>query len=82
MAILIGVLLFGFHAEFVIINQSQALVQDTLNSSLSTSNNTNGKIITDNEAQSFHVAYEMLINSSHALTELSKRDWQMTIKAV
>jgi hypothetical protein len=71
--------LLGFHAEFVIINQSQALVQDTLNSSLSTSNNTNGSIITDNEAHFFHVAYEMLINNSHALTQSYQKEigkWQ------
>jgi hypothetical protein len=79
MEILIGVLLLGFHAEFVIIDQSQALVQDTLNFSLSTSNNINGSIISNNEAQSFHIDYEMLINDSHILTQSYQNEigkWQ------
>ena len=69
--ILIVVLLFGFYGQFVIINQSQALVKDTLNVPLSTNVN-NGISIASNSSnitQSFHVAYEMLINDSRSLTQ-------------
>ena len=69
--ILIVVLLFGFYGQFVIINQSQALVKDTLNVPLSTNIN-NGISIASNSSnitQSFHVAYETLINDSRSLTQ-------------
>ena len=79
--ILIVVLLFGFYGQFVIINQSQALVKDTLNVPLSTNVN-NGISIASNSSnitQSFHVAYEMLINDSRSLTQSYQKEigkWQ------
>jgi hypothetical protein len=75
------VLLFGFYGQFVIINQSQALVKDTLNVPLSTNVN-NGISIASNSSnitQSFHVAYEMLINDSRSLTQSYQKEigkWQ------
>ena len=61
-------LLFGFYCHFAIINQSQA--KDTLDVPLSSSNNTQSSIVSNNGniTQSFHVAYETLINDSHSLT--------------
>jgi hypothetical protein len=69
--ILIVVLLFGFYGQFVIINQSQALVEDTLNVPLSTNINNGISIASNssNRTQSFHVAYETLINDSRSLTQ-------------
>ena len=69
--ILIVVLLFGFYGQFVIINQSQALVKDTLNAPLSTNINNGISIASNssNRTQSFHVAYETLINDSRSLTQ-------------
>ena len=69
--ILIVVLLFGFYGQFVIINQSQALVKDTLNVPLSTNINNGISIASNssNRTQSFHVAYETLINDSRSLTQ-------------
>jgi hypothetical protein len=71
--ILIAVLLlFGFYCHlFAIINQSQAIVKDTLDVPLSSSNNTQSSIVSNNGnvTQSFHVAYETLINDSHSLTQ-------------
>jgi hypothetical protein len=67
--------LVSFYLEFVIINQSQATI--TLNLPLSRIKNTNSS--TDNKTQSFHVAYETLINDSHSLTESYQKEigkWQ------
>ena len=75
-------LLFGFYGQFVIINQSQAIVKYTLNLPSSSIEYTNGSIRTNNNnnmAQYFHVAYEMLINDSHALTQNYQKEigkWQ------
>jgi hypothetical protein len=64
-------ILFGFYYQLAIINQSQAIVKDTLDVSLSSSNNTQSSIVSNNGniTQSFHVAYETLINDSHSLTK-------------
>jgi hypothetical protein len=75
------VLLFGFYCHFAIINQSQAIVKDTLDVPLSSSNNTQSSIVSNNRNinQSFHVAYETLINDSHALTQSYQKEigkWQ------
>jgi hypothetical protein len=70
-------LVFGFYGQFVIINQSQAtIVKDTLNLPSSSIDNTNRSIRTNNNniIQSFHVAYEMLINDSHALTQSYQKE--------
>ena len=74
--ILIVVLLFGFYCQFVIINQSQAIVKDTLNLPSSSIDNTNSCIRTNNNniTQSFHVAFERLINDSHALTQSYQKE--------
>ena len=65
--ILIVIVLFGFIPQFGI-NQSQAIVKYTLNLSSSISN-TNIRTNNNNAIQSFHVAYETLINDSHSLTQ-------------
>src|ERR671938_377396 len=64
-------ILFGFCSHFAIINQSQAIVKDSLDVPLFSSNNTQSNIISNNDniTQSFHVAYETLINDSHSLTQ-------------
>jgi len=70
--ILIVVLLFGFYGQFVIIiNQSQAIVKNTLNVPLSTNINNGISIVSNssNVIQPFHVAYETLINDSRSLTQ-------------
>jgi hypothetical protein len=75
--ILIVMLVFGFYGQFVIINQSQArIVKDTLNLPSSSIDNTNRSIRTNNNniIQSFHLAYEMLINDSHALTQSYQKE--------
>jgi len=59
--VLIVILLVGFIPRFGTINQSQALVKSNL-SLVSI-------IITDDVAQSFHIAYETLISDSHSLTQ-------------
>ena len=79
--LIVIVLLFGFHCHFAIINQSQAIVKDTLDVPLSSSNNTQSSIVSNNRNinQSFHVAYERLINDSHALTQSYQKEigkWQ------
>jgi hypothetical protein len=63
--------LFGFYGQFAIINQSQALVKNTLNVPLSTNINDGGSIVynSSNIIQPFHVAYETLINDSRSLTQ-------------
>jgi len=73
------IFLAGFYLQFVIINQSQAIIKDTLNLPLSGIGYTNSSILTDNKTQSFHVAYETLINDSHSLTESYQKEigkWQ------
>jgi hypothetical protein len=75
--LIVVILLVGFYLEFVIINQSQATI--TLNLPLSRIKYTNSSILTDNKTQSFHVAYETLINDSHSLTESYQKEigkWQ------
>jgi hypothetical protein len=70
--VLIVVLLFGFYGQFVIIiNQSQAIVKNTLNVPLSININNGISIVSNssNIIQRFHVAYETLINDSHSLTQ-------------
>ena len=78
--LIIVVLLFGFYGQFDIINQSQAIVKDALKLPLSNSNTDSSTIGNDkNATQSFHVAYEMLINDSHALTQSYQQEigkWQ------
>ena len=79
--ILIVVLLFGFYGQFVIINQSQAMVIYTLNASLSSNNNTASIIVSNssNIPQPFQLSYEMLINDSHLLTQSYQKEigkWQ------
>ena len=80
--LIIVVLLFGSYGQFVIINQSQAIVKNTLNVPSSNISNTDTNIDSSNNnnmAQSFHVAYEMLINDSHSLTQSYQKEigkWQ------
>lgn len=79
--ILIVVLLFGFYAQFIIINQSQAIVKYTLNVTSSSNSKTDSSIVNNdnNITQSFHIAYEMLINDSHSLTQRYQKEvgkWQ------
>jgi hypothetical protein len=69
---LVVILLVGFYLEFVIINQSQATI--TFNLPSSSIEFTNSSILADNKAQSFHVAYETLINDSHSLTESYQKE--------
>ena len=73
--------LFGFFGQFVIVNQSEAVVKDTLNVSLFRNNNTDSSIISKNSniTQTFHLSYEMLINDSHFLTQSYQKEigkWQ------
>jgi hypothetical protein len=77
------VILFGFYTYFIIVNQSQAIVKETLNSSSSSiDNNTNsssGNNNNSNATQTFHKSYEMLINDSHSLTQSYQKEigkWQ------
>jgi len=75
--LIVVIFLVGFYLEFVIINQSQATI--TLNLPLSRTKYTNSSILTDNKTQSFHVAYETLINDSHSLTQSYQKEigkWQ------
>ena len=73
--------LFGFFGQFVIVNQSEAVVKGTLNVSLFRNNNTDSSIISKNSniTQPFHLSYEMLINDSHFLTQSYQKEigkWQ------
>ena len=80
--ILIVVLLFGFYAQFAVINQSQAtIVKDTLNLTSSSISSTNSSFQSNNNniTETFHIAYEMLINDSHSLTQSYQKEiskWQ------
>jgi hypothetical protein len=83
-SILMIMLLFSLYAHFTIsVNQSQAIVKETLNSSssssignsISSSSNNNN----NNATQIFHESYEMLINDSHLLTQSYQKEigkWQ------
>jgi hypothetical protein len=80
---LIWTSLFGFIGQFVIVNQSQAIVKGTLNVSLFRNNTTDSSIIiiskNSNITQPFHLSYEMLINDSHFLTQSYQKEigkWQ------
>jgi hypothetical protein len=84
-SILMIMLLFSLYAHFTIsVNQSQAIVKETLNSSssssignsISSSSNNNNN---NNATQIFHESYEMLINDSHLLTQSYQKQigkWQ------
>jgi hypothetical protein len=84
-SILMIMLLFSLYAHFAIsVNQSQAIVKETLNSSssssignsISSSSNNNNN---NNATQIFHESYEMLINDSHLLTQSYQKEigkWQ------
>ena len=79
--LIVAVLLFGFYCHFAIINQSQAIVKDTFDVPLYGSSNTQSSIVSNNGNinQSFHVAYETLINYSHSLTQDYQKEigkWQ------
>ena len=79
--ILIWISLFGFFGQFVIVNQSQAIVKVTLDVSLFRNNNNDRSIISKNSniTQPFHLSYEMLINDSHFLTQSYQKEigkWQ------
>ena len=78
--ILIFVVMFGFYTHFVIVNQSQAIIKETLNSSSSSISNTNSSSSNDNNApRPFHMSYEMLITDSHSLTQSYQKEigkWQ------
>jgi len=79
--ILIWMALFGFFGQFVIVNQSQAIVKGTSNVPLFSNNNTDSSIVSNNSniTQPFHLSYEMLINDSHFLTQSYQKEigkWQ------
>jgi hypothetical protein len=80
--ILIFVVMFGFYTHFVIVNQSQAIIKETLNSSSSSIGNTNSSSSNDNNNNAtlpFHTSYEMLISDSHSLTQSYQKEigkWQ------
>lgn len=77
--LIVVILLVGFYLQFVIINQSQAIIKDILYLPSSGTKYTNSSIITDNKTESFHFAYETLINDSHSLTESYQKEigkWQ------
>jgi hypothetical protein len=69
----VAVWIFG---QFVIVNQSQAIVKVTLNVTLNVSlfrnNNNDRSIISKNSniTQPFHRSYEMLINDSRSYPKL------------
>jgi hypothetical protein len=71
--------MFGFYTHFAIVNQSQAIVKETLNSSSSNIDSTNSGSSNNNATQIFHTSYEMLINDSHSLTQSYQKEigkWQ------
>ncbi|MFL6362901.1 MAG: hypothetical protein ACJ709_05610 [Nitrososphaeraceae archaeon] len=73
------VVMFGFYTHFAIVNQSQAIVKETLNSSSSNIDSTNSGSSNNNATQIFHTSYEMLINDSHSLTQSYQKEigkWQ------
>jgi hypothetical protein len=77
--LMVVTLLVGIYLQFVIINQSQATIKYALNLASSSRVYTNSSIITDNKTESFHVAYETLINDSHSLTQSYQKEvgkWQ------
>jgi hypothetical protein len=78
----VAVLLFEFYCHFSIINQSQAIVKNTLDIPLlGSNNNTQTDTVSNNSniTKSFHGAYETLINDSHSLTQSYQKEigkWQ------
>jgi hypothetical protein len=69
--------MFGFYTHFVIVNQSQAIIKETLNSSSSSIGNTNSSSSNDNNNNAtlpFHTSYEMLISDSHSLTQSYQKE--------
>jgi len=74
--------MFGFYTHFVIVNKSQAIIKETLNSSSSNIANTNSSSSNDNNnnaTRPFHMSYEMLISDSHSLTQSYQKEigkWQ------
>jgi hypothetical protein len=73
------VVMFGFYTHFAIVNQSQAIIKETLNSSSSNIDSTNSGSSNNNAIQIFHTSYEMLINDSHSLTQSYQKEigkWQ------
>jgi hypothetical protein len=75
--VLIFVVMFGFYTHFVIVNQSQAIIKETLNSSSSSIGNTNSSSSNDNNNNAtlpFHTSYEMLISDSHSLTQSYQKE--------
>jgi hypothetical protein len=80
-SILMILLLFSLYAHFAIsVNQSQAIVKETLNSSSSSIGKVNSSSSNNsNPTQIFHWSYEMLINDSHLLTQSYQKEigkWQ------
>jgi uncharacterized protein YsxB (DUF464 family) len=77
--LIIVILSVGFYLQFVIVNQSQAIIKYTLNLPSSSIEYTISNVLPDNKSQSFQVTYEMLINDSHSLTENYQKEigkWQ------
>jgi hypothetical protein len=82
--ILIFVVMFGYYTHFVTVNQSQAIIKETLNSSSSSIGNTNSSSSSSNDNNNnatlpFHTSYEMLISDSHSLTQSYQKEigkWQ------
>ena len=72
--------MFGFYTHFVIVNQSQAIANETLSSSSSNIDSAASSSSNNNNAtQIFHTSYEMLINDSHSLTQSYQKEigkWQ------
>jgi hypothetical protein len=74
--------MFGYYTHFVTVNQSQAIIKETLNSSSSSIGNTNSSSSNDNNNNAtlpFHTSYEMLISDSHSLTQSYQKEigkWQ------
>jgi hypothetical protein len=80
-SILMILLLFSLYAHFAIsVNQSQAIVKETLNSSSSSIGKVNSSSSNNsNPTQIFHESYEMFINDSHLLTQSYQKEigkWQ------
>ena len=80
-SILMILLLFSLYAHFAIsVNQSQAIVKETLNSSSSSIGKVNSSSSNNsNPTQIFHWSYEMLIDDSHLLTQSYQKEigkWQ------
>jgi hypothetical protein len=73
------VVMFGFYTHFVIVNQSQAIENETLSSSSFNIDSAASSSSNNNATQIFHTSYEMLINDSHSLTQSYQKEigkWQ------